>query len=130
MKTKPIEVWYSDDANKMAAGLGLSYAPLLEEKIGGLVNKEWMMSPAEQMAVIYLLETLRPRVAVEIGTRMGGSLQVLAHFAEKVYALDLDPEVPERLKGRHANVEYIIGPSPAADQGQPPETCVGRRNSQ
>ena len=26
--------------------------------------------------------------------------------------------------------EYIIGPSPAADQGQSPETCVGRRNSQ
>ena len=71
----------------------------------------WMMSPAEQTALVYLLENLRPQVAIEIGTRFGGSLQVLSKYCGKVYSLDIDPEVPERLAGKHTNVEFIIGSS-------------------
>ena len=69
------------------------------------------MSPSEQVALIFLLEYLRPKVAIEIGTRYGGSLQVISHFSDSVYALDIDPKVPIRLKGKFTNVEYVIGPS-------------------
>jgi cephalosporin hydroxylase len=58
-----------------------------------------MMSPAEQVAMLFLLEHLRPKVAIEIGTRFGGSLQVLAKNCERVCSLDIDPEVPRRLEG-------------------------------
>ena len=50
-------------------------------------------------------------MAIEIGTRFGGTLQVLARFCERVYSLDIDPEVPRRLEGKYPNVEYLIGPS-------------------
>jgi len=111
MASEPIEVRYTDDPNPTLAGMGLMYAPFVSEKLGGIVSKEWMMSPSEQMGMVYLLEALRPRVAIEVGTKMGGSLQVVSRFSEKVYSLDIDPEVPRRLEGKHANVEYVIGDS-------------------
>ena len=76
-----------------------------------------MMSPAEQMAMLYLLDRLRPKVAIEIGTRFGGSLQIVSQFADRVYSLDIDPEVTRRLEGVFPNVEYITGPS---DRTLPP----------
>ncbi len=60
---------------------------------------------------------MRPKIAIEIGTRFGGSLQILARYCEKVYSLDIDPDVPRRLEGKYPNVEYIIGPS---DETLPP----------
>ncbi len=71
----------------------------------------WNMMPVEQMALIYFLQNLKPKVSIEIGTQFGGSLQVLSHFSSKVYALDIDPEVPLRLKGKYSNVEYLVGDS-------------------
>lgn len=84
---------------------------MIHEVLGQPDLNYWMMSPAEQMAVVYLLEHLRPRVAIEIGTRFGGSLQVLAKYCERVFSLDIDPDVPKRLVGKYHNVEYLIGPS-------------------
>jgi hypothetical protein len=75
------------------------------------------MSPSERAMLMFLLEHLRPSAAIEIGTRFGGSLQVLARQCGRVYSLDIDPEVKERLKGRFQNVEYLIGPS---DKTLPP----------
>lgn len=69
------------------------------------------MSPSEQAAMILLLQNLKPSVAIEIGTKLGGSLQVLARFSKKVYSLEIDPEVERRLAGKYPNVEFIIGPS-------------------
>jgi hypothetical protein len=70
-----------------------------------------MMSPSEKVALIFLLEHLRPRVAIEIGARYGGSLQVLSKFCDRVYSIDIDPDVPRRLGKKFANVDYMIGPS-------------------
>lgn len=106
-----LKVYHRDDPDPEKAGQGLAFAPLVFRILDGEHVNYWMMSPSEQMAMIFLLEHLRPRVAIEIGTRFGGSLQVLARYSEKVYSLDIDPEVPSRLAGRHANVEYLIGPS-------------------
>ncbi len=79
---------------------------------------------------MHLVEHLKPKAAIEIGTRFGGSLQVLAKFCDRVYSLDIDPEVQDRLKGRFENVEYLIGPTdetllPLLDRLQRESTEVG-----
>jgi hypothetical protein len=106
-----LKIHYTDDPDPEKAGQGLTFAPLIFQLIGADRSLYWMMSPPEQAAMVYLLEHLRPKVAIEIGTRFGGSLQVLARFCERVYSLDIDPQVPERLKGCFPNVEYLTGPS-------------------
>lgn len=106
-----MKVYYADDPDLGKAGQGLATAPFLDRIIDSKSANYWLMSPAEQMAMIYLLENLRPKVAIEIGTRFGGSLQVLAKFSERVYSLDIDPEVPMRMGNRFPNVEYLIGDS-------------------
>jgi hypothetical protein len=93
------------------AGFGLGFAPFVRRAIGVPNLDDWMMSPAEQMAMVYFMEHIKPSVAIEIGTRSGGSLQVIARYAEKVYSLDIDPNVPKALAGKHRNVEYIVGDS-------------------
>ncbi len=107
-----LKVYFADDPNSGRAGQGLAVAPFIHHILGKESSKYWMMSPAEQAALIYLLEHIRPRVAIEIGTCLGGSLQVLSKFSSKVYSLDVDPEVEQRLAGEFNNVEFIIGPSP------------------
>jgi hypothetical protein len=106
-----LKSFLTDEPNPEVAGQGLAYAPFVTEAIGAASLRHWMMTPAEQMALVYLLERLRPRTAIEIGTRFGGSLQVLAKFCDKVYSLDVDPQVPERLAGAFRNVEFLIGRS-------------------
>lgn len=112
-----LKVYYANDPNPEKAGKGLAYAPLVFRVLETDHLNYWMMSPSEQMGVIYLLAHLRPKVAIEIGTRFGGSLQVLSRYCDQVYSLDVDPLVPERMEGRYSNVEYLIGPS---DQTLPP----------
>lgn len=69
----------------------------------------WQMLLAERMALTGLLARLRPRHALEIGTYHGGSLSLIAQFAERVWAADIDPEVPTRFVVP-ANADLRIGP--------------------
>lgn len=70
----------------------------------------WQMTVAERFALIGLLDVVRPSCAIEIGTADGGSLQVIAAAAGKVYALDTDATIPDRLP-HFPNVEFRIGDS-------------------
>lgn len=70
----------------------------------------WEMVNAEKIALASLLRETRPSVAIEIGTKKGGSLQLISRYAETVYSLDIDPGVKE-LENRFANVHFIIGDS-------------------
>jgi cephalosporin hydroxylase len=54
---------------------------------------------------------LRPKIAIEIGTLFGGTLQAIAKYSERVYSIDIDPAVPERLDGLFPNVKYLTGRS-------------------
>jgi hypothetical protein len=72
---------------------------------------EWQMQPAEQTALVALLNGLRPAVAIEIGTRYGGSLQVLCRYAGRVISLDIDPTCRDRLGAKHPKAEFITGDS-------------------
>ena len=115
--TDPLKIYYADDPDPEKAGQGLDLAPLIFQNLPVNHSLYWMMSPAEQMALTFLVERLRPKVAIEIGTRWGGSLQVISQYAERVYSLDFDPTVPKRLEGLFPNVEYLTGPT---DQTLPP----------
>lgn len=108
---------FHDDPDLEKAGNGLELFPLINQALRAKNIQNWMMAPAEKVALIFLLEQLRPKVAIEIGTRFGGSLQVLSKFCDRVYSIDIDPEVPQRLNGKFPNVEYLIGRS---DQLLPP----------
>src|SRR5262245_30703613 len=68
----------------------------------------WQMLTSERMALTGLLARLRPRHALEVGVYHGGSLSVSAQFCEKVWALDIDPEVPTRFPVP-SNVDLRIG---------------------
>lgn len=68
------------------------------------------MSSVERLTLIAVLDFLRPRYSLEVGSRFGGSLAVLSYYSERVISLDIDPAVPERLK-HFTNVEFVIGRS-------------------
>ena len=72
---------------------------------------EWHMSRNERYAFIKLLEKIKPKVSIEIGCFKGGSLQVLSKFSQKVYTVDIDPNVSKVLGDEFDNVEYFIGKS-------------------
>jgi len=71
----------------------------------------WQALPAERFAMLYLLNRLQPKLALEIGTYKGGSLQVLSRYSKKVISIDIDASVAGRLKGRFPNVEFRSGDS-------------------
>lgn len=72
---------------------------------------DWSMTRNERYCLIKLLEKLKPKIAIEIGTYNGGSLQVISQYAEKVYAIDTDSTIQERLKDKFDNVVYLVGDS-------------------
>jgi len=68
----------------------------------------WQMLVPERIALTGLLARLRPRRALEVGVYYGGSLSLIAQFCERVWALDIDPEVPNRFRVP-TNVALRIG---------------------
>jgi hypothetical protein len=68
----------------------------------------WQMLIPERIALTGLLARLRPRRALEVGVFHGGSLSLIAQFCERVWALDVDPEVPLRFRVP-SNVDLRIG---------------------
>jgi hypothetical protein len=69
----------------------------------------WQMPYAERYTMLALLSTIRPACALEVGTADGGSLAVLAQFAERVYSIDPDPTCAARLGPRLPNVTFVTG---------------------
>ena len=70
----------------------------------------WEMVNAEKIALLNLLSDIKPIVSIEIGSREGGSLQLISQLSEVVYSLDIDPSV-KNLKKKFSNVNFIIGDS-------------------
>lgn len=85
----------------------ISFPNFLEDEF----KLEWHMSRNERYAFIKLLEKTRPKVAIEIGCFKGGSLEVISKFADKVYSIDINPDVKKKLDGKFDNVDIRIGES-------------------
>lgn len=84
---------------------------VLKHQITNQFPIPWSMSRAEQATLIQLLQSIKPKVAIEIGTYNGGSLQAISEFSDKVYAIDLTPEYRDSGCEHFSNVNYLIGDS-------------------
>jgi hypothetical protein len=69
----------------------------------------WQMTRWEKFGFASILEVAKPKLAIEIGTYKGGSLQVISKYADRVYSIDTDPSLRSRLQ--LPNVEYLTGDS-------------------
>ncbi len=76
-----------------------------------LYPNNWQMSNWEKHTFISLVQQLKPETVIEIGNADGGSLQVLAKLVPKVYAIDLDKRVHDKLKPQFPKVEFHTGDS-------------------
>lgn len=72
----------------MSPGVPRASGPLL-----GRTN--WQMAPGERAALEGLLADIRPRLAIEIGTAQGGSLERIAAYSEEVHTFDFEGQVDE-----------------------------------
>lgn len=70
----------------------------------------WQMTRCEKYAFASIVEIADPDVAIEIGTYKGGSLQIIAKKARKVYSIDTSP-VSQSLSDHFDNVEFVTGDS-------------------
>ncbi len=81
----------------------------LNNLLFGEYIEDWLMTQQERMAVISLLERVRPECAIEIGTLHGGSLSAIAKYSKKVYTLDCNHDSKEALAKAFRNVEFVTG---------------------
>lgn len=72
---------------------------------------DWQMSRGEKYCLMDLMKQLNPEVAIEIGTFKGGSLQVISHYSEKVYSIDISKAPGDFLAPKFPNVEFVVGES-------------------
>lgn len=72
---------------------------------------QWQMTRCEKYAFIGLLEHIKPKLSLEIGTYKGGSLQVISKYSEKVFCVDINNEYVNDLSGTFDNVSFNIGDS-------------------
>jgi hypothetical protein len=70
----------------------------------------WSMENCERLAMMALLGWLKPACSIEIGTREGGSLAVIAANSGKVFTLDMDPDC-QKAAQPFPNAEFIVGSS-------------------
>ena len=71
------------------------------------VEDEWLMTDAERSALAALLDRLRPKYAIEVGTYKAGSLGVIAEYCEHVYSLDRDPACRDSYDDRFPNTDFL-----------------------
>src|SRR5437763_10952841 len=126
--------------------------PVDEAPIGLLRDVDAQISFGERAALEGVLAQARPRLAIEIGTAEGGTVERLAHYSEEVVSLDLDcalararqlPNVtfhegdshvllPELLRGiadegRNVDFVFVDGDHSRRESGRTPWTCWSRR---
>ena len=75
----------------------------LEDKLN-IANPNWLMSCREKLAIIGLLQCLKPKKVIEFGYHRGGATKWLAGFAEKVITVDVNEFVSEASE-KFSNVE-------------------------
>ena len=75
-----------------------------------LADVTWQMTYGERFALEGVLASLRPALAVEIGTADGGSLRRIAAHSDEVLCFDVDPGV-EQVVAPVANATVRVGDS-------------------
>ena len=77
---------------------------------GESLHEGWQMSESEKAGLLAILVTLKPQLALEIGTYKGGSLSLIRQHAKKVISIDIDQAVAATF-GWMDNVKFLTGDS-------------------
>jgi hypothetical protein len=75
-----------------------------------LRRDDWVMLPGERAALEGVLSFVAPRMAIEIGTHAGGSLEIISSHSESAHSFDIASH-PAVTPERFPNVEFHIGDS-------------------
>jgi len=73
--------------------------------------RNWQMWMSERLILRAVLEEIRPKISIEIGTAQGGSLGMISKYSEKVYTLDISPNCKAALGESFPNTTFITGNS-------------------
>lgn len=80
---------------------------VVQRASGPLLSRtNWQMAPGERAALEGLLASIQPRLAIEIGTAQGGSLERIAAHSEEVHTFDFEAQVDQ---AAFANVTFHYG---------------------
>jgi hypothetical protein len=71
----------------------------------------WQMYHLERMVLLEILKKIRPQIALEIGTHLGGSLQVISRYSHHVISIDINQGTKEKLRDRFPNTDFLCGDS-------------------
>lgn len=69
------------------------------------------MGYAETAMFQALCSSLKPKLAIEVGTETGGTLAIIARHSTRAISIDIDPGVKQRLAPQFKNVDFITGSS-------------------
>jgi len=105
--SQPSALATRQEASDVASEVITDYKQLLYP---GCLVDNWQMNDSERLSMAAVLQRLKPRCAIEIGTYKGGSLSLLRQFATSVFSIDIDPEVAEKFSG-FKNVTFLTGRS-------------------
>ena len=87
-----------------------NYIEALSNILGFSGDDGYEMEVAERIVFQYILSKLKPAKSLEIGSRAGGSLRVIANNSTSVDCVDIDSEVPSRVP-ELKNINFYIGNS-------------------
>lgn len=71
----------------------------------------WQMTRWEKIFLATFVEKYRFSMAIEVGTYLGGSLQVLSKYCQKVISIDISENPKKQLAAHFKNVEFLVGDS-------------------
>jgi len=77
---------------------------------GDSIHNGWQMSDSEKTGLLAILQRHRPKISIEIGTYKGGSLSLIRQYSDRVFSLDVDPNVAEHFAWME-NVSFLTGDS-------------------
>ena len=98
-------------AARSAVGTPLDPLPNIPELLyPGCLTSDWQMNDSERLGMTAVLHRLKPTCAIEVGTYKGGSLSLLAQYANAVFSIDIDPTIPASF-AQFENVSFLTGPS-------------------
>lgn len=83
--------------SRIMTELEVTQDPLLS--LLGAHPNSWMMWPSERLAILGLLEILKPRRSLELGCAQGGLTKWLSEYSEMVVTVDLDAQVYQVTQG-------------------------------
>lgn len=81
---------------------------LSKSLFGSYFDQDWHMQPSERVAVLHLLQRLKPKLSIEIGTFRGGSLRPISRLSNKVITFDIDPN-QHRIAPLFPNTRFVTG---------------------